>query len=97
MLSLWELQITIVGTGCVDMPPQHRQKGLLGKEWEETSCFHFLLAQQGVGMAQNVSSRLKNTAACSGHFGGQLEELPVPASALGLICRGGAALYVSRN
>ena len=87
MLSLRKLQVTFVGASWVDMPPQQRQKGLLGKEWEGTSCFHFLLlpARQGVGTAQSVSSTLNKMTACSGdgsHFAGQLEELPVLASAL---------------
>lgn len=88
MLSLWKLQVTFVGTSWADAPPQHMQKGLLGKEWEGTSCFHFLLlpTQQGVGTAQSVSSGRNEMTACSGdgsHFAGQLEELPVLASALG--------------
>jgi len=89
----------------LDTPPRRRQKGLLGKEWEGTSCFHFLLfpARQGVGMAQSVSSRLNKMTAGSGdgsHFAGQLEELPGLASALeaGLhLWRGSSSICVIRK
>lgn len=96
MLSLWKLQVPFVGTSWVDTPPQHRQKGLFGKEWEGTSCFCFLLlpARQGVGTAQSISSRLNKMTARSGdgsHFAGQLEELPVLACALG------AGLHLQRG
>lgn len=96
MLSSWKLQVMFVGASWVDTPPQHRQKDLLGKEWEGTSCFHFLLlpAQQAEGTARSISSGLNKMTACSGdgsHFAGQLEELPVLASALR------AGLHVQRG
>lgn len=87
-LSLWKPHVMFASASWVDMPPQHRQKGLPGKEWEGTSCFNFLLlpAWQGVGTAQSVSSGFKKMTVCSGdgsHLAGQLEELPVLASTLG--------------